>query len=365
MQRLIGSIFAAPSELFFLSTWTVASLFRPLVLVTFICLLANPTAAYRKFLLFVSTIQYLVLCNDKKWKEPAEDPASYFPKDATISSKTIIFVRHGESTWNDTFNKGDRSVLDFILNFVPNLLYAVATEWYFWVAGQANDSWFFDAPLSDKGRRQAESVRTYLQQQHSNLQYLPPKEQKLVQLLRGELPAKIVSSNLRRAIATVALGFRDRLTATTGADESILLLPELQEISRNPDALSITPPYQPVVPASVDPPTLTRIYTHQVDTSRHTGNKPVQSNGLVRMQTFCTNVWSVVPEDTVIVGGHSLWFRSFFRTYLPRSSTHTAKRKKIVNGGIVAFTLQRVGDDDKKAHYMIDPASIVVLHGGF
>ena len=188
MQRLIGSIFAAPSELFFFGAWTVASLFRPLVLVTVICLLANPTAAYRKFLLFLSTLQYLVLCSDKKWKEPSEDPSQFFPPNDTtdsteITSKTIVFVRHGESTWNDTFNKGDRSIIDFVLNFIPNLIYAIGTEWYFWVAGQANDSWFFDAPLSEKGRRQAESVRTFLDQQ--NIEYLPPKEQELIKMLRG------------------------------------------------------------------------------------------------------------------------------------------------------------------------------------
>eukprot|EP00978_Attheya_sp_CCMP212_P006476 scaffold14838_cov45-Attheya_sp.AAC.4 len=61
--------------------------------------------------LFVMTVTYLALCHDKKWTEPKEDPDSFFvdSEDKTIEKKTIIFVRHGESTWNDTFNKGDRS----------------------------------------------------------------------------------------------------------------------------------------------------------------------------------------------------------------------------------------------------------------
>lgn len=73
---------------------------------------------------------------------------------------------------------------------------------------------------------------------------------------------------------------------------------------------------------------------------------------------------SAVREEHVIVGGHSLWFKSFFQNFLPFSSKHISKKKKIVNGGVVAFDLVKAttqyGD-----RYMVDPKSIKVVYGGF
>lgn len=373
MERMIGSLMAAPSELFFFFVWTLASLVRPIMLVTTVCLLWNPKAAWRKLQLFLNTIQYLVLCNDKTWKKPKTDPATFFPKKdddadgSKIVSKTIIFVRHGESTWNDTFNKGDRSSIGFVINFIPNLFYAVFMEWHFWVSGAANESWFFDAPLSDKGRGQAEGVIKFLQQ---NTEFLTPKEANMIAKLRGgdegnACSAQLVSSNLRRAIATMAIGFKERLDASHEND-SIMILPALQEISRNPDALSITPPFGKVVPAWTDPFFIHKIYEQQVDTSKHGGNKDVSSNGLKRMQEFCRIAFEDIEKDSIVCAGHSLWFRSFFRTYLPHTSTHVAKTKKIVNGGVVGFTLQRIETTTEGNYaYLIDPTSLIVLHKGF
>jgi hypothetical protein len=51
-------------------------------------------------------------------------------------------------------------------------------------------------------------------------------------------------------------------------------------------------------------------------------------------QEFCQ--WTFErPEDTIIVGGgHSLYFREFFRTFLPKSFDHAAKNQKMVNCGM-------------------------------
>lgn len=263
--------------------------------------------------------------------------------------------------------------MNFILYFIPNLLSAVVYEWYFWVAGKATESWFFDSPLSEKGKGEAKGIQKFLQQDPA---FLTPKEQALVTKLRGGdieagkeaepkgCSAQLVSSSLRRAITTMALGFEDRLNANY-KDDKILLLPALQEISRNPDALSITPAFGEVVPAWTDPRSLEPIYDSQIDTSKHSGNKPVNSNGLKRMKEFCNIVFTEIEKDCVIVGGHSLWFRSFFRTFLPHSNTHVAKKKKLVNGGVVGFTLERMEVGKDHYEYLIDPTSIVVLHGGF
>lgn len=373
---LVGSILSLPYILLFYISWLFASLLRPFIVVSLGCVLSNPAAALRKGQLFAATLTYLVFCNDKSWKKPKADPASFFENtdndpqnEKVVDKKTVIFVRHGESAWNETFNKGDRSVVNFVLYFIPNLVKAIGTEWYFWCAGQANESWFFDSPLSEKGRKQAESIRNFLK---TDLSYVTPKEAELIRLLLGDKQGpttQMVCSNLRRAIATVAIGFQDRFAKNYEKDQ-ILILPALQEISRNPDALTITPAKGQVVPAWTDPKILADIYKTNVDTSLHTGNKAVTSNGLLRLQEFCKLAFEDIQKDNIIVGGHSLWFRSFFRTFLPYSSDHVSKKKKLINGGIVGFTLQRIkvkgsNDDGLSYKYMIDPTSIVVLHGGF
>lgn len=100
--------------------------------------------------------------------------------------------------------------------------------------------------------------------------------------------------------------------------------------------------------------------------SLHIGNKPVTTNGLKRMNLFCDFVFTPsVKEDYVIIGGHSLWFRSFFQTFLPHEFNHISKKKKIVNGGIVAFELMKANTDNDSTTYMIDPKSVSVVYGGF
>ena len=152
---------------------------RPILLISILCLLSNPSAAIRKAKLFYTSIIYLVSCKDKKWKVPTEDPATFFPKElggnkkdlsvsnnnATYREKTVILIRHGESTWNDTFNAGDRNKVAFVLFFIPNLLYAIVMESYFFVSGKDSESWFFDSALSAKGVRQSEGLRKFLKKE--------------------------------------------------------------------------------------------------------------------------------------------------------------------------------------------------------
>mmetsp|Transcript_55587 Transcript_55587/g.166597 ORF Transcript_55587/g.166597 Transcript_55587/m.166597 type:complete len:374 (-) Transcript_55587:326-1447(-) len=370
----IGEILAVPYIIFFFGVWIAASLARPILVVSLACLLANPVDTFRKARLFVISLAYLIACNDKKWKSPKDDPASYFKKEDgevhVVEKKTIIFVRHGESTWNDTFNRGDRSKVAFIAGFVPGLIWAVAVELYLFVSGQSNESWLFDSPLSYKGVRQATDVKKFL----STKKYITASEAEIMGLMTASStkdgvapPSQLVSSNLRRAISTVALGFQDRLERNL-TDDNILILPQLQEISRNPDALSITPPKGSVVPSWIDREVneayFERLYKEQVDTSLHNGNKPVNTNGLKRLEAFCSVAFNEIKKDTIIAGGHSLWFRSFFRTYLPHNFDHISKKKKLINGGCASFTLMKKSTEagDK---FMIDPKSVNVIYGGF
>mmetsp|Transcript_22590 Transcript_22590/g.42020 ORF Transcript_22590/g.42020 Transcript_22590/m.42020 type:complete len:254 (-) Transcript_22590:102-863(-) len=253
------------------------------------------------------------------------------------------------------------------MGFFPGVLKSFATEWYFLVSGQCDESWFFDSPLSAKGISQAESVAKFLRE--TDVQYAPPKEAHLLRLIKGDDPAgkcQLISSNLRRAISTCCIALQDRLDKRV-KDDKILILEELQEASINPDALSISPPLAPLVTAFTDSERVKEIYATQTDTSQNIGNKPLKSNGLIRMEAFCKLLFdnTHITADSVMCTGHSYWFRAFFQTYLPKDFNHVCKKKKLVNGGVVGFSMWHKKTDKGEDKYMIDPNSLVVLYNGF
>jgi len=187
-------------------------------------------------------------------------------------------------------------------------------------------SWFYDSPLSYLGISQADELASFLVDKP-----LDGPDGKDIQILRGDpgMPeSKLLSSNLRRCVGTMAIAFRDRLHRRP--DDKILVHGTLQEISRNPDTLSITPPYTHIQASWVENRNkslcnVQEIYSAQVDMSLHAGNKPLSTNGLLRMFDFCEFIFSTdCVEDYVIVGGHSIWFRSFFQMFLPFSVRNIA-----------------------------------------
>jgi hypothetical protein len=251
----------------------------------------------------------------------------------------------------------------FLLNFIPNLIQSFATEWYFLVSGKSGESWFFDSPLSEKGIGQAESVAQFLRV--TDPQFSTPKEANLIRLMTGDSKEKcqLVSSNLRRAISTLAIAVGDRLEKKD-KDDKILVLQELQEVSFNPDALSIHPPNAPLMDSWMDSPQVKAIYAEQSDTSLNKGNKSLDSNGLERMEEFCRLAFYNIEAGNILAAGHSFWFKAFFQTYLPYTFEHVSKKNKLKNGAVCGFTLmkKKTAQGDK---YMIDPTTIVVLYGGF
>jgi len=352
------------------SSTMMASLSRPILILVCGMLLYNlPSVLYKARLTFRG-IMYLMFCNDKSWKKP-QDPASiigpFIESGGKIEKKTIYFVRHGESTWNDTFNKGQhRSALQFALGFIPGLIKAVSYESWLVLTGRI-DSWFYDSPMSYLGQSQVEELAKFMSQANNSN---PPIDEKHLAVLRGDPsapPSAIVCSSLRRALSTMAAAFRDRFSRRP--EDKILIVPSLQEISRNPDTLSITPAFTEVKASWIDRESkicdFQAIFTKQVDVSLHAGNKPINTNGLLRMTEFCDYCFSsAVKEDHIIAGGHSIYFRSFFRTFLPYGEDHISKKNKIINAGVVAFDLIKAStpDGDK---YMVDPKSISVIFGGF
>jgi broad specificity phosphatase PhoE len=163
--------------------------------------------------MFFRGLFYLAMCHDKSWKTP-QDPGNVFgpllSSGEMVERKTIYFVRHGESTWNDTFNKGShRSALVFAIGFIPGLTKALLYELYLVLSGKL-DSWFYDSPISYLGLGQSEELAKFLKQKP-----VCETEAKHIAVLRadpGAPPSKILCSSLRRAVSTVAAGFRDRLS---------------------------------------------------------------------------------------------------------------------------------------------------------
>ena len=145
----------------------VVSMGRPALILLCAMLLFNlPTLIYKIGMFFRGTL-YLLFCNDKSWKKPqdpsiivnpilkmekessgadavdavdaadAADAAAADADDEVVERKTIYFVRHGESTWNDTFNKGShRSQAVFAIGFIPGLIKAVLFELYLILSGK-------------------------------------------------------------------------------------------------------------------------------------------------------------------------------------------------------------------------------------
>lgn len=284
----------------------------------------------------------MVASKDKAWKKSSVPDPSKAPNSNT---KRIIFIRHGESEWNLIFNKG-------VAKLLPRLIAAWIREMMMLISC---DSIFFDSPLNQEGIDQAKELGDFLSESHnpSSPAYSD------IMALKGEKGQSILcSSTLRRAISTLVAGlWEPRLKHS---NEKVILLSACQEVSRNVDTISLAQPLS-TPDLHVTEENLGGFKTDTyINAEYNYGNKPVLGNGLTRMQAFAE--WAVQrPENTIIVGGHSLWFRYFFQTYLPRDENPCdAKTLKIHNTGVVAFDF--VGNNGA---YRIQPKTVTVVYKGF
>ena len=125
-------------------TDSMTSYWRPVLILVCAMLLFNLPTLVFKVGMFLRGLVYLVMCNDKSWKK-TEDPniviGPLLKSGEKLERKTVYFVRHGESTWNDTFNKGShRSAIVFAIGFVPGLVKAVLYELYLILSGKLDRS---------------------------------------------------------------------------------------------------------------------------------------------------------------------------------------------------------------------------------
>lgn len=288
------------------------------------CFLTRIKESLYKLGLYARIFQFMLLSKDKKWEAgpPVEiDPKLLSRKTSpealeaagyrVVGRRSLIGIRHGESMWNDVFNKGHhRSRARFLIFFLPRMLYALLTEAWIFLCGM-RDSWFYDSPASPLGISQSEHLAEFLKTDSSG----SPE----IAFLRGDElnDSIVVSSNLRRCITTGLVGLRQRFRKP-GAGRMILLT-SLQEISPNADTLCITPPKTQPVASFVDHAytkhsegkkdvvNLDQAYAKLVDPSQNTGNKSVKSNGLIRLKEFATWLFEENRVGNVIVCGHSLW----------------------------------------------------------
>lgn len=290
-------------------------------------------------------VLHLMFSTDKKWKKQP-DPAMLTGSEEF--SKRIIFIRHGESAWNLVFNKGFNST------FPKRMGDALRNE-----ASMATtlDSVFVDSPLDGEGCEQAQSLQDFVEK---------AEDTPLVKILRGsEGNSVICSSNLRRALSTTTIGLWERLRRT---QEKVHVLSSLQEITFNIDGVALAKPgtapqLSHVELAALGSDLKSFEADRYYDCSEQNGDKEIQGSGIDRMYEYCN--WCFERKEPVIIaGGHSLYFRAFFQTFLAHESAHTAKKHKMENAAVVAFTLFK-GTKNGKVMYKIDEASIEAMYLGF
>jgi len=108
---------------------------------------------------------------------------------------------------------------------------------------------------------------------------------------------------------------------------------------------------------------ITNFYRTRIDPKLYTGNKALGNKAIHRHEAFIS--WAFEQkEDVIIVAGHSLWFREFFKSFLPKSSTHIARLNKIVNCGCVAFDLYTTRGHIPEL-VRVDESSMKIVYKGF
>jgi hypothetical protein len=303
-------------------------------------------AVHAKVLLFVDGLIQMVASKDSQWRQPPDWTASNIPK---MGSKRIVFIRHGESVWNEVFNRG------FNLEFPIRLVRALIRE----ISMMSTPySILFDTPLNAEGQQQAKDLAQFLE---AGVGSSDAAVADIISCLRGDTPegSLIVSSNLRRALSTAAIGLWRRLDKTR---EKILIHSTCQEISRNVDCVASaapgTIPHMEGPDSGAAPALMAHGHVYQADAifdpAYNSGQKPLDERGVERLQHFAD--WALTrPEHTIIVAGHSLWFRNFFKAFLGKNDAHPGKSCKMVN----------VGNTETGHVQWIEPGSIVTVHGGF
>ena len=302
---------------------------------------------------------HLALSSEKKWSK--DEAASRVFGDGWVvrKTKTIVFIRHGESTWNEVFNRGFFSGVTMPVRLVIGVACEVLKFF-------SDDSYFLDSPLSAKGAAQATELREFFMKERAlregGVGDRPSDIVDVIVGVRGR--SVIVSSNLRRAVNTTVNALWCRLRAKS---EKVVIHSALQEMARNVDTYALASGRGELVPTQnlAKELGLSELDSSAImDASANAGQKSLNRKGVNSLREFAA--WSMNESaDFIIAGGHSIWFREFFKHFLPSDSACVGKKKKIVNCGVVSFDLQFGTHPEHGEMYAIVPSSVNVVRGGF
>ncbi|MDC3321455.1 hypothetical protein OAV88_02525 [bacterium] len=209
--------------------------------------------------------------------------------------------------------------------------------------------------MSAEGETQAKDLASFLNSDSNS-------KDEWVRILRGERGSSVVvSSNLRRALATVFIGLYSRFEKY---GSKIFSISNLQEMSRNVDTVAVSPAHKLARLPVCERRYGSDGYVPYFDSSLNEGNKSPFRRAYKDMLAF--NEWVFKRnEDTIIVGGHSLWFKQYYRCFLPRNSDHESKKYKMVNAGAIGFELTCDSSKHSTGAYRIDPSSMTTIYGGY
>ncbi|KAH9601885.1 hypothetical protein LSM04_009221 [Trypanosoma melophagium] len=266
----------------------------------------------------------------------------------------VVFIRHGQSVWNSLFNS-------YGISWPLRMAKAMVREAIYFVRDPFN-SVIIDSPLSSKGNEEVQELAQFIRSAKGKISY-------------DVDTSLIVCSNLRRAMETAVIGMGPRISST---NEKILIDSSLQEGSRNIDAQTLSTERGKIVPCKMGKYNTPSLLSTVFDARLNAGNRTPLVNVYGRMDEFVYHIFdgskdtSYRPASSaklsnaelkeVVVVGHSGYFRCFFRRFLPSSSRHIAKQKKIQNCGVVTFDLVR---NELTNEISIDESTISVLHRGF
>lgn len=274
------------------------------------------------------------------------------PEFVLVKTKTIYFVRHGQSVWNATF-----SVLDNVCFVVMRIFRTVLFEFFLLCT---NDSLIYDSPLTLLGMSQCMDAAQLFSS-------VPPDSEleNDVSILTGKSnkSSVIFTSYLRRAQGTIILLLQSRLNST---NENIFISHELGELVRNPDAVTLYSSFGSITFSFME-----KLFSPQ-SYGKYQRLKMVEHDpsslrrAYPKVGSFFNRVFTKVDEDVVIVCGHSRWIRYVLNVFFPRNSIDTDyTKKKLSNCGIIKFDVQLKRKDTGEQFFVCDPKSLKVIHGGF
>ncbi|KAH0485824.1 MAG: hypothetical protein KVP17_002860 [Porospora cf. gigantea B] len=276
-----------------------------------------------------------------------------------VETRTIYFIRHAESVWNAAFNR-------------PGFLGRIARTFFLCVGelmlSCQNDSVIVDSPLSTLGITQAQKLNQWVQTGGKIGSSNPPRTvSQAIKVLQGEVDCRLVCSNLRRAMSTLLICMQP---AINHCYKKVFMVSDLQEITRNPDGLSLSNAKTVHEPSfferSLPVLNMTSMYNTSLDPAFNHGNKSIVSNAADRLMNFAEWLFSSCDESgkvPIVVAGHSMVFMRFFQMFV--RGEHVATKSKIVNCGVIRFEFRKYANASGRVVYDVEKNSIESIYGSF